>query len=108
MATDAVVVLCTLPPGDAASAIARTLVEERLAACVNLVPGVRSIYIWQGAVCDEPEQLAIIKTTAAGVAALTARLCALHPYDVPEVLALPVDAGHDAYLAWLRERVRHS
>jgi periplasmic divalent cation tolerance protein len=105
MATDVVVVLCTLPPGDAASAIAQTLVEERLAACVNLVPGVRSIYRWQGAICDEPEQLAIIKTTADGVAALKARLVALHPYDVPEVLALPVADGHLPYLGWIRQSV---
>ena len=105
MATDVVVVLCTLPPGDAASGLARTLVEERLAACVNLVPGVRSIYVWDGAVQDEPEQLAIIKTTADGLAALRERLCALHPYAVPEVLALPVADGHLPYLGWVRQSV---
>ncbi len=105
MATDVVVVLCTLPPGDAASSIARTLVEERLAACVNLVPQVRSIYVWEGAVEQADEQLAIIKTTVDGVAALRARLVALHPYDVPEVIALPVDDGHLPYLGWVRASV---
>jgi periplasmic divalent cation tolerance protein len=105
MATDVVVVLCTLPPGDAASSIARTLVEERLAACVNLVPAVRSIYEWKGAVQDEPEQLAIVKTTRDGFEALRARLIALHPYDVPEVIAIAVCDGHLPYLGWVHERV---
>jgi periplasmic divalent cation tolerance protein len=105
MATDVVVVLCTLPPGDAASSIARTLVGERLAACVNLVPQVRSIYEWDGAIRDEPEQLALIKTTADGFAALRARLVELHPYDVPEVIALAADDGHLPYLGWVRASV---
>jgi len=106
MATDVVVVLCTLPRGDAAAAIARTLVEERLAACVNLVPEVRSIYAWQGKVEDEGEVLALIKTTADELPALRERLVALHPYDVPEVLALPVEDGHGPYLGWVRASVR--
>ena len=105
MATDVVVVLCTLPPGDAASSIARTLVEERLAACVNLVPQVRSFYVWQGKVEDSEEQLAIIKTTTDGFAALRARLVELHPYEVPEVIAVPVEDGHLPYLGWVRESV---
>jgi periplasmic divalent cation tolerance protein len=105
MATDVVVVLCTLPPGDAASSIARTLVGEKLAACVNLVPQVRSFYEWEGKIADEPEQLAIIKTTSDGFAALRARLVALHPYDLPEVIALPVCDGHLPYLGWVRESV---
>jgi periplasmic divalent cation tolerance protein len=105
MATDVVVVLSTLPAGDAAARIARTLVEERLAACVNLVPEVRSIYAWQGTVEDEREVLAIIKTTAGELAALRDRLVALHPYDVPEVLAVPVEGGHGPYLGWIRASV---
>jgi periplasmic divalent cation tolerance protein len=103
--TDVIVVLSTLPPGDVAAAIARTLVEERLAACVNLVPHVRSFYEWKGAVVDEPEQLAIIKTTADGFAALRARLVDLHPYEVPEVIALSAADGHLPYLGWVRESV---
>ena len=97
----AIVVLSTFPGPDQAAAVARTLVEERLAACVNLVPAVRSIYRWQGAVQDDAEALAIIKTTDERLPALRERLAALHPYDVPEILALPVADGHAPYLAWL-------
>ena len=100
--TDVVVVLCTFPAGELAAQVARTVVEEGLAACVNLVPQVRSIYRWEGATCDDLEQLAVAKTTAAGFEALRARLVALHPYAVPEVLALPVAAGHAPYLDWVR------
>jgi periplasmic divalent cation tolerance protein len=79
----------------------RVLVDERLAACVNLVPTVRSIYRWQGAIQDDAEALAVIKTTAERYPALASRLAELHPYDVPEILALPLDDGHAKYLAWL-------
>jgi periplasmic divalent cation tolerance protein len=105
MPTDVVVVLCTMPSGDAASAIARTLVEERLAACVNLVPGVRSIYVWKGVLTDETEQLAIIKTTALGFGALRDRLVQLHPAEVPEIIALDLHDIHLPYLRWVREQV---
>jgi periplasmic divalent cation tolerance protein len=103
--TDVVVVLCTFPAGDQAAQVARTVVEEGLAACVNLVAPVRSIYRWEGATCDDVEQLAIIKTTASGFEALRARLIALHPYAVAEVIALPVTAGSEAYLDWVRGAV---
>ena len=93
--------LTTLPSTGAAEALARTLVEEQLAACVNLVPGVRSIYRWQGAVVDGAEVLCLIKTTRARVDALTERLVELHPYEVPELITLPIDGGHAPYLAWL-------
>ena len=79
--------------------------EERLAACVNLLPGVRSIYRWEGEVQDDGEVLLIVKTREDALPALTARVVALHPYDVPEVIALPVAGGSDAYLAWLRDGV---
>ena len=105
MPSDVVVVLCTLPPGDAASSIARTLVAEHLAACVNLIPQIRSFYEWQGEPKDEPEQLAIIKTTADGFAALRDRLVALHPYDVPEVIALDVHDIHLPYQRWVRDAI---
>ena len=105
MPTDVVVVLCAFPTGDVASQVARTLVEERLAACVNLVPAVRSIYEWQGAIADEPEQLAIMKTTSDRFPAMRDRLVDLHPYDVPEVIALDVHDIHLPYLGWVRERV---
>ena len=99
------IVLCTFPDGDQASAIARTLVEEQLAACVNLLPQVRSIYRWQGQACDDREQLAIVKTTEARFAALRDRLVALHPYDCPEVLGVTVKDGHPGYLAWVADSV---
>jgi len=103
MPTDARLVICTFPDADRAAAVGRTLVEERLAACMNVLPGARSIYRWQGKVCDEPEAVALLKTTAARFDALRARLIELHPYDCPEVLALVVDDGNPAYLAWLAE-----
>lgn len=102
---DTRVVLVTAPDADTAARLARTLVEERLAACGNLVPGVRSIYRWEGRVCDEAEVLLILKTTAEGAEALRARVVALHPYACPEVLVLPVEAGHGPYARWVREAV---
>lgn len=103
MATDVLVVLCTFPPGDAAPGAAEALVRERLAACVNLVPAITSVYRWQGQVQRDQEQLAIIKTTADRFPALERRLVELHPYDTPEVLALPIDGGHLPYLDWVRD-----
>lgn len=79
--------------------------EERYAACVNLVPGLTSIYQWQGAVQEEPECLLVIKTTAARFEALAERLRSLHPYAVPEIIALPITAGHPAYLNWITESI---
>jgi periplasmic divalent cation tolerance protein len=101
-APDYVVVLVTASGPEEAARLARALVEERLAACANLVP-VRSIYRWQGAVEEAEEHLLVLKARAADVAALDARVRALHSYDVPEVLALPVLAGSAAYLAWLAD-----
>jgi periplasmic divalent cation tolerance protein len=102
---DALVVLSTFPSLERATAAADALVGERLAACVNLVPGLTSIYRWQGAIQRDAEVLAIIKTTRAGYAALAARLAALHPYEVPELLALDVTTGAAPYLAWLAAQV---
>ncbi len=96
-----IVVFSTFPSEDKAADIARTLVSEQLCACVNLVPPVRSIYRWQGQICDERETLAIIKTTRERFDALRERLIELHPYEVPEVIALPVEAGHPPYLDWV-------
>lgn len=100
-----VVVLTTLPNPEKAAEIARILVEERLAACVNILPGIRSIYRWKDAIQDEPETLAIAKTTADRAEALHGRLIALHPYQQPEVIALPVSGGHAPYLAWVAASV---
>lgn len=91
---------------DAASAerIATTLVEERLAACVTVLPGARSVYRWQGAVEHADECVLLIKARAGDYPALERRLLDLHPYEMPELLALPVLAGNPAYLAWLEAR----
>lgn len=95
-------VISTAPP-DVAPGLARALVEEGLAACVNVVPGVRSVYAWKGAVCDDGESLLLIKTTAARAGRLAERLRELHPYEVPEAISLEIrgDEGNPAYLAWL-------
>ncbi len=96
-----VVVVSTFPSPEKAAEVGRALVEQRLAACVNLVPAIRSIYRWQGAIADETETLAVIKTTRERVAAMTARLVELHPYDVPEAIEVSVSGGHAPYLAWV-------
>jgi len=103
--TDALVVLVTAPDAAAAAALARALVEARLAACGNVVPGVRSIYRWEGRVHDEPEALLLLKTTRAGFEALREAILRLHPYQVPEVVALPVEAGSAPSLAGLAAQV---
>jgi periplasmic divalent cation tolerance protein len=100
-ATDALVVLVTAPSADEAARLARALVEERLAACGNVVPGLRSIYRWKGAVQEDGEALLLLKTTRARFEALRARVLALHPYEVPEVIAVGVEAGSAPYLAWI-------
>lgn len=103
--SDAIVVLVTAPSAEKAAEIARALVEERLAACGNVVPGLRSIYRWEGKIFDEQEVLLILKTRAALFGALRARVVAMHPYEVPEVLRLDVADGHAPYLDWIRESV---
>jgi periplasmic divalent cation tolerance protein len=96
------VVLVTAPDAETAGRLARALVEERLAACVNLVPGVRSVYRWEGRVTEDEELLLVIKTRADRTRTLAARVRDLHPYAVPEVLELAAVGGSDAYLEWVR------
>ncbi len=96
------VVLITAPNVDVAAKLARALVAERLAACVNVVPGVRSFYRWEGEVQDDAEVLLIAKTRADRGEALAARVKDLHPYDLPEILELPATGGSAAYLAWVQ------
>jgi periplasmic divalent cation tolerance protein len=103
--TQALLVLVTAPDAEAAAALARALVEARLAACGSLVAGLRSIYRWEGRLHDEPEVLLLLKTTRASFAALRDEVLRRHPYQVPEVLALPVEAGSAPYLAWLAGEV---
>jgi periplasmic divalent cation tolerance protein len=105
-ATDALVVLVTTPTPERAAEIARAVVEERLAACGNVVPGLRSIYRWEGKVQEDAEALLVLKTTRARFEALRDRVLALHPYQVPEVLAVPVEGGSAAYLAWIAGETR--
>jgi periplasmic divalent cation tolerance protein len=103
--TDALVALSTVGNADDAQRIARALVERRLAACVSVVPGLTSTYRWQGAVETGQELLLVIKTGRGRFEALRAALVELHPYDVPELIALPVEAGHPPYLEWLSAHV---
>ncbi|MFV2007294.1 MAG: divalent-cation tolerance protein CutA [Longimicrobiales bacterium] len=99
------VVLMTAPDLDAARELGHRLVEERLAACANIVPGLTSIFHWNAEVKDESEVLLVLKTTGSVVGALVERAAFLHPYDVPEVLVLPVVAGYSPYLDWVRSEV---
>lgn len=97
------IVFITVATAEEAERIACALVEERLAACANLIPGITSIYRWEGKVQREPEALLIVKTTDARLAALIQRVKELHSYQVPEIIALPVTGGSPEYLAWLLE-----
>lgn len=101
MTPDLVVLLATFPEEDSAARIAGVLVSEQLVACVNVLPAVNSIYRWQGVVTSAREVLAVMKTRADLVDAVISRVKELHPYDVPEVIALPVVAGLPAYLQWV-------
>jgi periplasmic divalent cation tolerance protein len=102
----AIVVLVTAGSEDEGARIVRTLVEERLVACGNVVGPIRSIYRWEGAVEDAAEWLLVLKARAADFPAVEARVRMLHAYAVPEVLALPVYGGSAAYLAWLDEATK--
>lgn len=99
------VVLVTAPSEGLALEIGRTLVDERLAACVSVVPGLTSIYQWEGRREETAEALLLIKTRPEGYAALQRRVLELHPYAVPEVLGLPVAEGAPAYVQWVRESI---
>ena len=98
------VVLCNCPPAEAAP-IARTLVEERLAACVNVIPGVTSFYFWEGKLEEDGESTLLIKVSAEGVAAMADRLRELHSYDTVEIVVLPVDVAlsDPRYVRWVRD-----
>jgi periplasmic divalent cation tolerance protein len=104
--SERLVVLSTVGTSEDGERIARELVERGLAACVNLVPGVVSVYRWKGALQRDPEILLVIKTRAERLPALKEALTTLHPYEVPEALALPVQDGLAPYLAWLDAAVK--
>lgn len=109
MATDgasaARVVLVTVPDAVAGESLVRQLVQEEVVACGTILPGATSVYRWEGRVEQEREALIVFKTTASGADRLVRRVPELHPYDVPEVLVLPVEAGHVPYLSWISENV---
>ena len=104
--TRVVAVFVTCPTRAVARRIASALVARRLAACVNMLPGVESLFWWEGKVDQAKEVLLVIKTPAARLEALRLAVVALHPYDVPEVIAVPVAAGHRPYLRWVEASTR--
>lgn len=97
---------CTCPNGEVAGRIADTLVDERLAACVSVLPGLRSVYRWQGAIQRDDEVLLLIKTTRDRIETLSTRVASLHPYELPELLAVEVTGGMAAYLDWVEAQTR--
>jgi periplasmic divalent cation tolerance protein len=100
-----ILVLNTADTLDLAREIATSLVQAGEAACVNIVPGIRSIYRWEGELCDEGEFLLLIKSSAEKFEAVRSRIRSLHNYQVPEIIAIPITAGDPAFLAWLRSCV---
>ena len=103
--TDFIVVMVTAPAAEAAG-LAKNLVEERLVACVNIVPGLRSFYWWQGRIEDEPEVLCIMKTQSHLFERLRDRVRELHSYEVEEIIALPILAANPPYLDWIEKSTR--
>jgi periplasmic divalent cation tolerance protein len=104
--TDALLVFTTLPTPEKAADLARMLVEEGLVACGNVLPAVRSIYKWEGKVQDENEVMLLLKTRAEHLERLKLRILEVHPYEVPEVLAIPVESGYRAYLEWIASETK--
>lgn len=100
-----IVVFITVPDEDVAVRIAKSVVEERFAGCVNIVKGLRSIYRWEGNIEDEPEVLMVVKTKKGLFDNLQRRVKELHPYSVPEIIALPIIDGFEGYLGWLVEEL---
>ncbi|SFM78765.1 divalent-cation tolerance protein CutA [Thermodesulforhabdus norvegica] len=107
-AQNVMVVLVTVPNAEEASRIAKTVVQEKLAACVNIVPQIRSVYSWKGEVCDDPESLMIIKTRAELFGAIRDRIKELHSYEVPEIIGVRLSDGIDGYISWVFEVTRSS
>jgi periplasmic divalent cation tolerance protein len=101
-----ILVLTTVPNEKTGQQIARALVEERLAACVTVSPAAQSFYWWEGRIMKEREHILIIKTKASAYDELEARLKGLHPYDVPEFIALPIERGSKRYLAWVDKETK--
>lgn len=106
-AVPVVVAMCTCPDEATAGSIAAALVNEGLATCINRISGLRSTYLWDGRLHDDQEILLLMKTTAPRLAAIEARLRQLHPYELPELLAIPAAGGNERYLDWVRQGVLH-
>ena len=104
--TDVIAVLCTTPNQEVASNLANTIVQERLAACVNIISGITSVYHWNDSLCHDQEVLLVIKTTSQVFPSLRQRVLSLHPYEVPELIALPVTAGSRPYLTWIQNNTK--
>ncbi len=100
-------VFCTLPEANIAKKMAETLVGEKLAACCNIVPNITSVYTWQGQVQHDSEVLMIVKTTGMVYEQLEKRILELHPYEVPEIIALNIEKGSEAYLNWINRVVKN-
>lgn len=103
MPTNALLVLCTCPDEDSARTLSDSLVQEKLAACVSIVNPISSIFTWQGRIDTEQESLLLIKTTETAYSALEQAIKQRHPYEIPEIIAIPVQRGSAEYLNWIRE-----
>jgi uncharacterized protein involved in tolerance to divalent cations len=101
-----IVVLITAPDEETAARIGTALVSERLAACANIIKGVRSIYMWKGSLCDDSECLMVIKTVPDNFERIERRVLELHQYEVPEIISLPITKGFKPYLDWVEENTR--
>ena len=102
------IVYCTCPDNLVAQTIARSLVEQRVAACVNILPAVRSIYSWQGEIHDDAEVLLLIKTDRNHFQALSDIITRAHPYETPEIIGVPFEAGYQPYLEWMEACLKDS
>lgn len=108
MTTPYAMIFCTVPDAATAKKISQTLVEEKLAACCNIVPGLTSIYSWENKIQDETELLLIIKSRQELFPELEQRIKKLHPYSIPEIIAIPIFNGNIDYLKWMEENVKKS
>ena len=106
MPTEPRIGLCTVPDQDTATHIARALVTEQLAACVNIIPAIQSVYRWEGAIEQDEELLLLIKTSAAVWPRLETRILALHPYELPEIISVRIQDGNNNYLNWITNNLK--
>lgn len=102
---DVILVYINFPTLEKARQIGAVLIEEQLAACVNIIPSIESIYSWKGEICNESEVMVIAKTTSSRFTQLEARVIELHPYDTPEIVGQDLDRGSDKYLNWVRDQM---